>query len=150
MFTPDLCELATRSYSQKMWIISVSTLLGTLLMLCAGFKVDVWPRMWSLSTQTDVNRRKVSVLLNGHCGKAGGNCELRATSFILLCKSQCRMNEDVILLLCMLRSHMVSIPSGHSRALHAKYDHCECELRLAAKFRAGLFQSTAALTVTLI
>lgn len=84
-------------------------------MLYAGSEVDVCPRMAFLSTQTAVNHRKVSVLFNRRCGKAGGNCELTAISFIPLCICQCRRGADradgdVILLLFMLRSHMVSIP----------------------------------------
>lgn len=85
-------------------------------MLYAGFKVDVCPWMAFLSTQTAVNHRKVSVLFDRRCGKAGGNCELIAISFIPLCICQCRrgadrVDRDVSLLLFMLcRSHMVSIP----------------------------------------
>lgn len=48
-------------------------------------------------------------------GKAGGNCELIAISFIPSCICQrCRGTDrtdgDVLLLLFILRSHMVSIP----------------------------------------
>lgn len=68
-----------------------------------------------LSTHTAVNHRKVGVPFNRRCGKAGGNCELIAISFIPLYFCQCRRGADrtdgdVILLLFMLRSHMVSIP----------------------------------------
>lgn len=84
-------------------------------MLYADFNVGVCPRMASLSTQTALNHRKVSLLFNRRCGKAGGNCELMAISFIPLCNCQRRRGADgtdgdVILLLFMLRSHMVSIP----------------------------------------
>lgn len=69
-----------------------------------------------------VNHRKVSVLFNRHCGRAGGNCELIAISFIPLYFCQCRRGADgtdgdVILLLFMLRSHMVSIPED-------RVEHC--------------------------
>lgn len=98
-----------------MSVISGSPLLSAPITLYAGFKVDVWPRIWSLSTQTDGNHRKVSVLLNRRRGKAGGNCELRAILFGPLCKRQCwdpdRMDGVVTTAVyCMLRSHMVSIP----------------------------------------
>lgn len=70
--------------------------------------------MASLSTQTADNHRKVSPLFNRRCGKAEGNCELMAISFIPLCNCQCcrgadGMDGDVIPLLFILRSHMVSI-----------------------------------------
>ena len=70
---------------------------------------------WLSFPQTAVNHRKVSVLSDRHCGKAEGNCELIAISFVPLCICQCRREAnwtdgDVILLLFMLRFHMVSIP----------------------------------------
>ena len=40
--------------------------------------------------------------------------------------------------------------SGHGRALHARHEHWECEVRLAAKFRAGLLHSSTSLTATVL
>lgn len=116
------------------------------LMLYAGSKVDVCPCVALLSTQTAVNHRKVSVLFNRRCGKVGGNCELMAISFIPLCFCQCRRGADrtdggdVILLLFMLRSHMVSIPVDMAEL-------CMPDMSGGSqqRFRAGLFHTAAIL-----
>jgi len=99
-------------------------------------------RVCVLSAQTVVNHKQLSVLFNRCCGKAGGNCELRAISFMALCNCQCRreaegMEGDGILLLFMLWSHMVSTP-----ALRAGYEHRECETKAPAKLRARPFSVT--------
>lgn len=60
------------------------------------------------------------------------------------------MNGDVTLLLVSAELSYGVHTSGHSRALRATYDHGECDLRLGAKLRAGLLQSTAALAVMLL
>lgn len=92
----------------------ISALAGSFCYM-PSLKLTFCPWMAFLSTQTAVNHRKVGVLSNSRCGEAGGNCELIAISFIPLCICQCRLGADgtdgdVILLLFMLRSHMVSIP----------------------------------------
>lgn len=103
----------------------------------------------------ELNHRKVYLLSNRHCGKAGGNCELLAISFIPLCNCQCHHKPDrmdwgrdstAVYLEVSYGVHT----SGHGRALHARHDHCECELKIAAEFRAGPFQSAATLTVIIL
>lgn len=94
-----------------MWIISVSTVLSVFLMC----KVCPWIAFHF--TQTAVNHRRVRVLFIRRCGRAGGNCELIAISFIPLYYCQCSRGADgtdgdvILLLLFMLGSHMVSIPA---------------------------------------
>lgn len=73
------------------------------------------PERLSFLEKQQLITEKSVFFLRGTAGRAGGNCELIAISFILLCICQRRRGPhrtdgDVTQLLFRLRSHMVSIP----------------------------------------